>query len=407
MHRSVSVLAAVLLVSACGSSLKSTEISSMNFLELENPSVIGTSASGNLYLGGFSGLTFIGKNEKGDSLFFTITDRGPNAEALNIKGVGKKSRPFILPEFQPRILKLQTNVKDKTIKVVQEILLTDPIGKALSGLPQWPRTRDKSLSKDLFKKADEVGVNLKGEALAPDLMGLDAEGLAIDSEGNFWVAEEYRPSLLKFNAEGKLLKRFIPKGILPKRILADIQKKYGKGLVVEALPEKLKFRKINHGFEGVAYNDGKLYAIMQSPLDTASSRKEAVVIEFDVKSEKTIAEYLYPFRHEGVEKIGDLAFSPAGQLYAIEQNGKIGNHAVQTITKLQLKKKLISVTEVFSLNSHGFNFAEKIEGLTFFSETDFAVVNDNDFGVEGDFDLAKEFVPTGKRKTILGIFKLD
>lgn len=407
MHSLFFMVLVVTFLSACSSSQKNAVPTGTVLLELDQPSVIGSLISGNIYMGGFSALNFISKNEQGEALFLTLTDRGPNAEALSITGVGKNARPFLLPEFQPRILRIKSNMKDKTFVVVNEILLTDPLGNALSGRPQWPRNRDKKIAQQHLKKADEVGVNLKGDALVPDLMGLDAEGLTIDSDGNFWIAEEYRPSILKFNSEGRLLKRYIPKGSLPKTVLTEIRKKYGRGIVLEALPEKLKDRKINRGFEGVAFRSGKVYAIMQSPLETASAGKVAVVVEFDVKTEKTTAEYNYPFRHEGVEKIGDLAFSPAGELYAIEQNGKIGKHGVQTITKLGLQAKTITVEDVFSLNAHGYNFAEKIEGLAFISEKEFAVVNDNDFGVEGDFDLGKEHVPTGKRKTILGIFRLD
>lgn len=407
MHSFFIIGFVAILLSACSSSVKNAAPAGTIFLELDQPAVIGTSISGNIHMGGFSALNFIGKNEQGEALFFTLTDRGPNAEALYIAGVGKNARPFLLPQFQPRILKVKSSMKDKTLVVVNEILLTDPSGKALSGRPQWPRSREKKKAQQHLKKADEVGVNLKGEALAPDLMGLDAEGLAIDSDGNFWVAEEYRPSILKFNSEGKLLKRYIPKGSLPQAVLTEIRKKYGPGIVIEALPEKLKDRKVNRGFEGIAFRSGKVYAIMQSPLENASAGKAAVVIEFDMKTEKTTAEYSYPFRHEGVEKIGDLAFSPAGELYAIEQNGKIGQHGVQTVTKLGLKNKTIVVEDVFSLSANGFDFAEKVEGLTFLSEKEFAVVNDNDFGVEGDLDLGKEHVPTGKRKTILGIFRLD
>lgn len=401
------IVLVITLLSACSSSQKNAAPAGTVLLELDQPTVIGSSISGNIYMGGFSALNFIGKDEQGEALFLTLTDRGPNAGPLYITGVGKNARPFLIPEFQPRILKIKTNMKDKTLVVVNEIRLTDPLGSALSGRPQWPRSRDKKIAQQLLKKSDEVGVNLKGEALAPDLMGLDPEGLAIDSDGNFWVVEEYRPSILKFNSEGRLLKRYIPKGSLPKKVLTEIRKKYGRGIVLEALPEKLKDRRGNRGFEGIAHRNGKVYAIMQSPLENASAGRVAVVVEFDIKTEKTTAEYEYPFRHEGVEKIGDLAFSPGGELYAIEQNGKIGEHGVQTVTKLGLKAKMISVEDVFSLKEHGFDFAEKIEGLAFMSEKEFAVVNDNDFGVEGDFDLGKEYVPTGKKKTILGIFKLD
>ena len=48
-------------------------------------------------------------------------------------------------------------------------------------------------------------------ALNPD--GLDAEGLVRTADGGFWLAEEYRPSLLKIDATGKVVARYIPAGV--------------------------------------------------------------------------------------------------------------------------------------------------------------------------------------------------
>src|SRR5262249_52071967 len=46
--------------------------------------------------------------------------------------------------------------------------------------------------------------------LDPKQSGLDTEDLVRTSDGNFWVVEEYRPSILKVASDGLVLKRFVP-----------------------------------------------------------------------------------------------------------------------------------------------------------------------------------------------------
>jgi len=58
--------------------------------------------SEDLHLGGFSGLHFEGKNDQGEWLFLTFTDRGPNAEIIPDPDGKTVRRPFVKPDFQPR-----------------------------------------------------------------------------------------------------------------------------------------------------------------------------------------------------------------------------------------------------------------------------------------------------------------
>ncbi|MGZ5279404.1 MAG: hypothetical protein ACXWC9_05655, partial [Pseudobdellovibrionaceae bacterium] len=53
----------------------------------ENPPLWGTTALGDpIYAGGFSGLVYLGETQNGEHQFITHTDRGPNAEPIQIPG---------------------------------------------------------------------------------------------------------------------------------------------------------------------------------------------------------------------------------------------------------------------------------------------------------------------------------
>jgi hypothetical protein len=86
---------------------------------------------------------------------------------------------------------------------------------------------------------------------------LDAEGITIDPWGNFWVCDEYKPSVAMLTPSGTVLMRLVPAGT-----------KTGVEQVptYDVLPAVLAKRRNNRGLEGVAASsDGILYAIMQRP----------------------------------------------------------------------------------------------------------------------------------------------
>ena len=107
---------------------------------------------------------------------------------------------------------------------------------------------------------DEPPYDYQAETQLPyNVNGLDTEGLVRLKNGDFWVAEEYSPSILKVDPSGKVVKRFVPQGLeLPG---ADYP-------IVEALPAVYGKRKINRGFEGLALSPDEktLFLVLQSPL---------------------------------------------------------------------------------------------------------------------------------------------
>jgi hypothetical protein len=111
--------------------------------------------------------------------------------------------------------------------------------------------------------------------------------------GEFWIAEEYGPSLLKLDRTGKVVKRYIPEGL----------KLEGDNYPVEPiLPAIYAKRKINRGFEGLALSGDQrtLYIALQSPLLNPNKKigeasRNTRILVFDIPSEKVIAEYVYRF----------------------------------------------------------------------------------------------------------------
>lgn len=377
-------------------------------LELKESNPVGVSEAGQaIGLGGFSGLKFLGKNSDGKLRFLSLSDRGPNAAEENKSGT--TIRPFVLPGFQPKIIFLVADPAAGTFEVEKVIPLLRPDGKPLSGLPN--------------REGGEVPVDLKGATLPYDPYGMDPEGIALNADGSFWIGEEYGPSLALFSAEGKLLERMKP----------------GQGL-----PKVFEQIRLNRGFEGVTLGDGKLYGMLQSPLDNPRSPKQknsdkskfVRMVEVDPAGRKTLAQYGYLQGPGKSDKIGDIAYEAPGQFLVIEQNGKVGKKSVKKIyrfrigkaTNLQLlPEKLagpggsLETTNAKALLEEGVIVLEKeevcdlaalgvkeskAEGIDLVDNDTIAIIVDNDFGLEGSWDKSAGKVEMKDEKSALYLIKL-
>ena len=68
-----------------------------------NAPAIGVSDAGTLFEGGFSGLYYVpGSGNE----FYTVTDRGPNADAVSINN-GVPALYFPFPKFNPKIFRIR------------------------------------------------------------------------------------------------------------------------------------------------------------------------------------------------------------------------------------------------------------------------------------------------------------
>jgi hypothetical protein len=206
--------------------------------------------------------------------YWMVTDRGPNDE---LKVEGENRRTFPVPEYTPLIFRVR--VDGTTVSVLDTIPIVGQSGRPVTGLPNV--------------EGHEAPYDASGETrLANNPSGLDVEGLVRTASGDFWIVEEYGPSLVHLDAGGKVLRRFVPEG-------SAIQ---GADYPVSAsLPGIFGLRTPNRGFEGLTLSpDGStLYLAIQSPLSnpdasTATRSRVGRVLSFDIAAERVTAEYAYP-----------------------------------------------------------------------------------------------------------------
>jgi hypothetical protein len=351
-----------------------------------------------------------------DGEFWMLSDRGPNGQ---IKVDGENRRTFPVPEFNPAIVRV--NVEKGAIRVVETIQIVTASGKPVTGLPNT-------------EGRDETPYDYSaGKKLSFNPNGLDTEALVRTAAGDFWIAEEYSPSIVKIDRAGKVLKRYIPEGV--KLEGADYT-------VLPALPAIYGKRKINRGFEGLALSrdEKTLYAALQSPLSnpdkkTGDASRNTRILVFDIASEKATAEYIYRFdaakefdpAHSAPDemKVSSLAFINPETLLVLERTdwvaklylvdlGKATNTLGGQWDDLAASPSLESLKDLADAGVKPLpkmlladlkemdGIPEKIEGVTVVDANTIAISNDNDNDV-GDFDADGNNVGKGVKSKILSI----
>ena len=194
-------------------------------------------------LGGFSGLFPV----PGDSSrFYVVSDRGPTYDYIIVDADGidedVEYKVFLNPDFGPQIMTIQL-LPNGTAEVEDLLPLVRGDGNIITGLTPTP-------------PSGLVDVDLAELPHDPD--GLDPEGVTIDPQGNFWVSDEYKPSVAMVSPSGEVLLRLVPEGTLTGEETVE---------TLDVLPGSLSKRVNNRGLEGLTFaQDGTLYAIMQRPL---------------------------------------------------------------------------------------------------------------------------------------------
>ncbi|MEU3526305.1 esterase-like activity of phytase family protein [Streptomyces sp. NPDC038707] len=349
--------------------------------------------------------------------YWTVTDRGPNGQ---IKVDGKKRRTFPVPGFDPAIVRIR--VSGDTVEVVDAIPVTTSSGKAVTGLPDQ-RGRDEAPY--TYDARTPLSYN-------PD--GLDTEGIVRAGDGSFWLVDEYGPSLVHVSARGRVLARYVPRG------LALTGTDYP---VVEALPSVLLHRKTNRGFEGLAQlPGGDLVMALQSPLslpdaDAGDASRTTRLLRFSPRAKAVTAEYAYRFDPVGVVDPGEddtseLKISSvvavgrdrllveertdkAARLHLVELGrgaGILGGPWDDDTTSPSLEQlddpasagvPVLSKRLVVDLGTVA-GVPGKIEGVARVDHDTLALVNDNDFGMtdgEGAFDARGRLVDSGVETTVV------
>jgi 3-phytase len=330
--------------------------------------------------------------------FWMVTDRGPNGQ---IEVDGKNRRTFPVPEFTPHIL--QVRAEGDVLTLIQSLPILTQSGEPVTGLSN-------------LEGFTEQGWDATAENKLPfDPNGIDTEGLVRTPSGDFWLAEEYAPSILHVDVTGKVVKRFVPEGLAYAG--ADYE-------ISATLPAIYATRKSNRGFEGSGLSpDGTtLYVVLQSPLsnpdkDAGDVSANTRILAFDLASQQVVGEYVYVFDDpvsydepgapdemklsgvvglddstllilERTDKVAKLYAADLSQATNILGTGwddpatspsleQVSDLAASGVTPLA-KRLVIDLSQLPET-------PEKIEGVAVIDDHTLAIANDNDFNL-GDFD---------------------
>ena len=346
---------------------------------------------------------------------WAVGDRGPNLKvkdarklygAENLAPLADVSGAKIMPRLDlgPEIAELQ--VHEDRVELRQVIRLTEPNGKPVSGLPIPGGANVHS----------EPVFDLQGKSIAPDPNGLDTEGIAPLLDGGFWIGDEFGPSLVRVDKQGRILRRLVPNG-------TELETQPAPEPCLPAIAAR---RQINRGFEALALSrDGSsLFLAFQSPLahpDEAAHEAAAHVRlwRLDADTGLVHAQFLdrldppESFRRDceagGFErkdvKVSEIACLCDGALLVLERGSQttklyrvtldeslaLGPEHLDLATRPTIEElsgagaPLPALAKELLFTSDDFpEVARDLEGVAILSPTELILVSDNDFGVEGE-----------------------
>jgi len=358
-------------------------------------------------------------------IFYAITDRGPNNDTVQPdKSAGTG---FVVPDFTPLIVKLR--ITKSGVEILETKAIVTRTGAGVTGLPN-------------IKGYDAVPTNTAGipsDALY-NVAGQDSEGIVRLRDGQFWIVDEYAPSVTNLRPNGAVKTRYVPQGWAGKNMTYKID---------ASIPAIYLKRKANRGFEALALSpdETRLFIGLQSPLLNPSSTVGNAslvtrILEFDLQSKTFVGEYAFGFEKASVvdatsTKASDLKLSSIVALSndtLLVQERTDNSFLLSTITLTKnaniLNSKWDLATTTPSLETYSgagtnseveallalnkkkmvFDSATikdmpmKIEGVAVLDKNHIIVVNDNDFNFK--FNTATAKVENGTVKTSFLTIKL-
>jgi hypothetical protein len=315
---------------------------------------------------------------------------------------GAKVMPRL--DIGPQLARLQ--LRNGRIELLETFPITDQQGRPISGLPM-PGSEH---------AINEPALTLLGERIDDDASGLDTEGVVALEDGTFIFSEEFGPSLVRADAKGQVLARYLPKGIPVSDATYPVH---------QTLPPIAGRRQLNRGFEAVAVSADQrsLFVAFQSPLahpdEAAHKRARHVRLwRVDLASMEVEAQFIYPldapatFRRDGAKgvigwgdlKISELICLPGGRLLVLERASETTKiYQVVPRAEDEWPPEHLDVStrpsveelsgdgqqlpclekELLFSSDDAPEIAADLEGMTVLSPHELLLVNDNDFGVEG------------------------
>lgn len=392
------------------------QITLMQDYKNNNSPFIGTFQGINFREAGFSGIYPVpGTNGRE---FWVCSDRGVNIDAANANGgaAGGPCAPtydkiYAFPGYAPKIHRVRLN--GDSIQILNTITIKRPNGTGATGIINPTGFGSKATE---VASTDTVMdcANFGTKTTPKDIWGIDAEGIAVDAQGNFWVCEEGGPTVWKLDQNGKVLKRYTPYATLPGAEPQDV-----------AIDTVFKYRKNNRGFEGIAIApNGNVYAIIQSPIlyPTQSAGENTRVHRILEINPTTGATRMFAYLNDGVIgasgsnqirlrdwKIGDMAAindttflvieaalrgtSDFKRVYKININGATpvhsGLYGTSTLEQLVDSAGLatngimpVKKTLFMNINASGLGWdpsLDKPECLAIINDSTIVIGNDNDY----------------------------
>lgn len=337
-----------------------------------------------------------------DNIIYTVSDRGPNIKCKDSKKlIGrqlcKSGKIFPVPQFSPSIYQLK--IEDKQVLVQKRISIKTTHHIPVTGI-STPST--------------EPAFDINGQAIADDPNGVDSEALVRTQQGDFYISDEYGPSILHLASDGTILSRWIPKGSASRFTGADYP-------LNPVLPAILAKRHLNRGIESIALSPDEhfIYFAMQSPLDNPNIKaykhsRNVRLFKVARATGKTIGEYVYQLdtpdtfvkdsahkiRKQKDVKVSDMVADGQDKLIVLERINKTtkfyqvdltnastvaakwNNSATSPTLEQQSSAHHLKKSLVFSTDDIA-NAPGKIEGVAYVNPHLWYLTNDNDFGIDG------------------------
>ena len=355
-----------------------------------------------------SGLAFHGE-VKGKYEFYMITDRGPAFEGPKTDD-GKTFKLYLDPDYSPHIARVLLDKSGGPPKVEESFRL-HYARTATSGLPPLEQSGNE-LTAGYAENENAF------QMLTSRRFGVDPEDVAVDSNGAFWISEEYRPAVVKAVQTQRGVVEIQPNILLPEH----------------GLPPEFKKPRPNRGIESISIKDGYLFIALQGALLDKDPNKDGSILiarallaqaEQFIKDGRTQPNWeIYKYA------IRDFYKNPAtecsiGAIHAIDKDHLL---VLEREVKIHSRQAMITIVNLEGLPSGSLVepvpvvdlalakwVSEKPEGMTLIDDKTIVISSDNDFGMllEGMIDITVEddsshqVAATKLPTTDMGFFKTE